>query len=349
MLDHRYCYQPAGTLAPNYVAIESSLRDILQRTGSGYLIHYSAKPSQSILFIYRQHDSILRALEKVIMEVNLHTQLSLHLGVCGPLPFPLCFRKAYDQAEAAFFYVLAGRTPQILVPWQEEMQKSPAPPSLNMASLFSCLLGGSEQGLRAAISQFCAENIRRDISLAELDALLTTMHVQFTEWYNGLQLRYNGCKLSAPDSLEWTEYADTRGLFSAEKFAGALYKNLEIVQGQLRRAPSDMRIQHVVQYLEDNYAEPFSQEECAARFCMNRDYLCHLFTKELGVSMINYLNEVRIRHAKELLADASISIKDIAHQVGFEDEKYFARQFKRQENVTAAEYRAHLVSRWAKQ
>lgn len=349
VLDHRYCYQPAGTLAPNYVAIESSLRDILQRTGSGYLIHYSAKPSQSILFIYRQHDSILRALEKVIMEVNLHTQLSLHLGVCGPLPFPLCFRKAYDQAEAAFFYVLAGRTPQILVPWQEEMQKSPAPPSLNMASLFSCLLGGSEQGLRAAISQFCAENIRRDISLAELDALLTTMHVQFTEWYNSLQLRYNGCKLSAPDSLEWTEYADTRGLFSAEKFAGALYKNLEIVQGQLHRAPSDMRIQHVVQYLEDNYAEPFSQEECAARFCMNRDYLCHLFTKELGVSMINYLNEVRIRHAKELLADASISIKDIAHQVGFEDEKYFARQFKRQENVTAAEYRAHLVSRWAKQ
>ena len=81
----------------------------------------------------------------------------------------------------------------------------------------------------------------------------------------------------------------------------------------------------------------------------HRDYLCHLFTKELGVSMINYLNEVRIRHAKELLADASISIKDIAHQVGFEDEKYFARQFKRQENVTAAEYRAHLVSRWAKQ
>jgi len=61
VLDHRYCYQPAGTLAPNYVAIESSLRDILQRTGSGYLIHYSAKPSQSILFIYRQHDSILRA------------------------------------------------------------------------------------------------------------------------------------------------------------------------------------------------------------------------------------------------------------------------------------------------
>ena len=102
VLDHRYCYQPAGTLAPNYVAIESSLRDILQRTGSGYLIHYSAKPSQSILFIYRQPDSILRALEKVIMEVNLHTQRSLHLGVCGPLPFSLCFRKAYDQAEAAF-------------------------------------------------------------------------------------------------------------------------------------------------------------------------------------------------------------------------------------------------------
>lgn len=97
----------------------------------------------------------------------------------------------------------------------------------------------------------------------------------------------------------------------------------------------------------DSYALPFSQEECGAKFYMNREYLCRLFTKELGVSMVNYLNEVRIRHAKELLANDAFPIKEIAHQVGYEDEKYFARQFKRQENATPAEYRNRLIAHWA--
>ena len=100
-----------------------------------------------------------------------------------------------------------------------------------------------------------------------------------------------------------------------------------------------MRIQHVVQYLEDNYAEPFSQEECAARFCMNRDYLCHLFTKDLGVSMINNLNEVRIRHAKELLADPFRSSAEVASMVGYEDASYFARAFKKRTGMTPTQYR----------
>ena len=100
---------------------------------------------------------------------------------------------------------------------------------------------------------------------------------------------------------------------------------------------------------ESNYMFDLSLDSVGEILHISPAYLSAQFKKYQKMNFLDCLTELRINAAKELLADASISIKDIAHQVGFEDEKYFARQFKRQENVTAAEYRAHLVSRWAKQ
>lgn len=76
---------------------------------------------------------------------------------------------------------------------------------------------------------------------------------------------------------------------------------------------------------------------------MSRDYLCRRFTKELGVSMVSYLNGIRIQQAKLLMSNPKATIRSIAHQVGFEDEKYFARQFKRIEGISPGEYRARLL------
>ena len=349
VLDQHYCYQPAGSELPDMELIESTLREILRRYESGYLIHYSAKPGQSILFIYRRQEETLQALERSMTQINAHTHLILHLGISDLLPFPLCFRQAYEQAICAFFYVLASRTPRALVYWNPDMPLDAPQEPVNAAALFSCILGGDAKKLRSAVQLFSEEYIRENLSLGRLDTILTDLHEQFSVWHASLQQRYDGYKLMFPEPLHWADCADTRGMLSPARFCDALYKRLEAMQDQLRRSPSDMRIRQVVQYLEDNYTVPFSQEECAARFYMNREYLCRLFTKELGVSMVNYLNEIRIRHAKELLANDALPIKDIAHQVGYEDEKYFARQFKRQENATPAEYRARLISRWAEQ
>ena len=58
--------------------------------------------------------------------------------------------------------------------------------------------------------------------------------------------------------------------------------------------------------------------------------------------MLTYLNQIRIRHARELLSDFSLKIQDIAYAVGFKDEKYFAKQFKKLTNTTPGDYRAAL-------
>lgn len=347
VLDQNYCFQHSGSAFPDIELLESTLREPLRRYDSGYLIHYSSRPGQSIIFLYRRQEETLQALERTIAQINAHSPLTIHLGISDFLPFPICFRQAYEQAVCAYFYVFANRIPRALVHWNGDMRLDVPSETINVTALFSNILGGDIKKLRNAVDNFVADNIQENLSLGRLDAILTELKEQFSVWYNELQQRYDGYKLISPEPLLWSDYADAHGMLSPTSFGNALYKRLEFVQEQLRRSPSDMRIRQVVQYLEDNYALPFSQEECAAKFYMNREYLCRLFTKELGVSMVNYLNEVRIRHAKELLANDALPIKEIAHQVGYEDEKYFARQFKRQENATPVEYRNRLIAHWA--
>ena len=66
------------------------------------------------------------------------------------------------------------------------------------------------------------------------------------------------------------------------------------------------------------------------------------FTSTFHVNMLTYLHRIRIRHAKELLADSSLKVQEIAYAVGFKDEKYFAKQFKKITGLTPGDYRASL-------
>lgn len=58
--------------------------------------------------------------------------------------------------------------------------------------------------------------------------------------------------------------------------------------------------------------------------------------------MAKYLNNIRIRKAKELLRTTDLQIQEIADQVGYFDSKYFSRQFKTATGMTPAQYRQEL-------
>ena len=95
-------------------------------------------------------------------------------------------------------------------------------------------------------------------------------------------------------------------------------------------------------YIRLNYDKPFSQFACAQLFFINKNYMCRKFKNTFHVSMVSYLNQIRIDRARELLENPGIKIKDIANMVGFEDEKYFSRQFHKNTGMSPNEYRSQL-------
>lgn len=75
------------------------------------------------------------------------------------------------------------------------------------------------------------------------------------------------------------------------------------------------------------------------------DYLTRIFKKHTGKTTLEYINGVRLQKAKSLLLNTDLSVSQIAYSVGFADEKYFMRLFKREESVTPTQYRMSHVKR----
>lgn len=82
-----------------------------------------------------------------------------------------------------------------------------------------------------------------------------------------------------------------------------------------------------------------TRESLAAMVYLTPDYLSHLFKRETGFSLTNYIIYERIEEAKRMLAGTDKSVSEIATRCGFQNISYFSRQFRRFTGVTPREFR----------
>jgi YesN/AraC family two-component response regulator len=71
-------------------------------------------------------------------------------------------------------------------------------------------------------------------------------------------------------------------------------------------------------------------------------YISHLFKKQMGIGIVDYINRFRIEKAKELLIDPRLKLNDIAEILGYANDAAFIRVFKKYEGVTPGRYREVL-------
>jgi AraC-like DNA-binding protein len=97
-------------------------------------------------------------------------------------------------------------------------------------------------------------------------------------------------------------------------------------------------IDRTIQVMKECYAEELSRETLSMIAGMSLWHYAHQFKQLVGKSPIDYLNGIRINKAKEQLLQSGLRVKEIAWQVGFEDEIYFSRKFKKTAGVAPTGY-----------
>jgi two-component system, response regulator YesN len=101
-------------------------------------------------------------------------------------------------------------------------------------------------------------------------------------------------------------------------------------------------IQKIEQFLRENYQHDITLQEIADQFFLNKEYISRKFKQEFQETLTDYLTKIRIEKAKDLLGKPNMKIYEIAYQVGYQNEKYFSKVFKKQEGATPNEYRNAL-------
>ena len=103
------------------------------------------------------------------------------------------------------------------------------------------------------------------------------------------------------------------------------------------------KIHDLCTYLDTHYAEKITGSTIEAETGMNFDYLNRTFRRITGKTVFQYLNRVRIQKAQELLRIREIRMTDISLMVGFEDQSYFTRVFRRITGTLPRAYRERMT------
>ncbi|MGI5899092.1 MAG: helix-turn-helix domain-containing protein [Christensenellales bacterium] len=97
-------------------------------------------------------------------------------------------------------------------------------------------------------------------------------------------------------------------------------------------------------YVHENYKKDLIPVDVAAALGISYSYLRRLLNAELQINFVDYVNAIRIQHAKMLLADKNILIKDVARMSGFTNEQSFNRAFKKSEGMAPGMYRKNVLN-----
>ena len=100
----------------------------------------------------------------------------------------------------------------------------------------------------------------------------------------------------------------------------------------------------IKKYLDQRYMEEVTLDSLSEHFYFTKEYLSRLFKREFSSGIYEYVLQVRMNRAKQLLEDPSIQIQQIAVQLGYNDSNYFSKAFRTYTGISPSDYRAATTS-----
>ena len=95
----------------------------------------------------------------------------------------------------------------------------------------------------------------------------------------------------------------------------------------------------IVRYIKENYMNKITLDDIAEHVFMSKYYISRIFNEKMGMSVSAFINKMRIDRSKRLLSETTLPIAAIANMTGFDDQSYFAKQFRSSTGVSPGKFR----------
>jgi len=323
-----------GNVESAFAALLPVCNDCLQANGGGIAFRNVAARDELAILAWnpKDGDALVRQLADAIWQA---ARMRLLLAAGRPAKQPA---DAYDSARLALMRCdlleVARTKPPVRA---EEVGARPVLHLLDYApDLKWALQSGSADGMDRLLERIYGK-LREagGMTLEQLDNWESQYALLRATWLQEYGI-HDSRETSRADGY-WKE----DGSFSFDRFREAKRRQLH----ELLRMLHDVRfrkernsIQDIEAYLRQNYKREVTLQEIAERFYLSREYISRKFRQEFGKTITDYVTQVRIDKAKELLENPHLKVYEIAEFVGYQNDKYFIKVFKRAEGVTPSEY-----------
>lgn len=124
-----------------------------------------------------------------------------------------------------------------------------------------------------------------------------------------------------------------------------IYRLLDILikAGKPNPRPDQLSAK-ITAYVQTHISEKISPLALSSYLNVSQSSLFRIFQNKFGITPANYVNRLKISYATGLLETAELSIKELAYTVGFEDEFYFSKIFKKFAGLSPSDYKKKIIS-----
>lgn len=150
------------------------------------------------------------------------------------------------------------------------------------------------------------------------------------------------------DMKKRSEYpygADQMIKLKLEEFLIKLIRTTEPKCADSVAAGGETKMQEVRRYIDEHFREYIRLDDLCLRYRTNKTTLCASFKEENGMTVIGYINHLRIKESKKLLREGNYNLTQISSMVGFSTVHYFSRTFKQHEKHSPTEYMKSIKSK----
>lgn len=187
------------------------------------------------------------------------------------------------------------------------------------------------------------EEVKRSflILLTELDNLIA-------KW---LKQGENDAAQSSAPGITLTYKQSMTDAQTLEQFHQSIADALRETIAQLQAAKQRIcrkEVLQIIDILHEHLNKKITLDMLANAVNLNSNYLCRIFKQDTGKSVFQYMNEMKVNHAVELLKQRDVRVKEVASEVGIDDPFYFNRLFKKMIGVSPSEFRKKVLQHHTK-
>ena len=188
---------------------------------------------------------------------------------------------------------------------------------------------------------------------------LTDLSTPQTDFTQLMQVNFRRATLNSDEMTELIElFQDLERNKNDGSFGSDIRQTVALLRLLIRVAPTlnaasageairnkdFLRVAPILDYIQENLAEPLSLDQIASQFYLSKHYLCRIFKSATGFSVMEYIIYSRVLRARQLLQEG-VSVQQAGEMSGFSDNSHFIRTFGHLTGVTPGRYaKEHLSS-----
>ncbi|MBU7320096.1 response regulator [Paenibacillus oleatilyticus] len=310
----------------------------------GIAYRYWNSDTEAILLLYGGLDQTQALLERIREGIRDTVRSCFDTGVSRVHPFPEGLTAAYLEARQVL------RRRNLLIREKRTLIAGPAAAATSSRQLSFTdyaepirlsVQSGSEEQIRRAVAAWFADVRKLDyIDMEQLEHWWHEYNVVRSRWLSEL-FEGDGLRGEEEHSAPFIVPLDEEGFLSLDRWEQQLVRSLSELSRLLlshQRQDSNV-IFEIAKFIQNHYHQDITLQEIANHFYLSREYISRKFKQEFHVNLSDYISGIRIDKAKLLLLNPNLRISQIAAMVGYDDEKYFSKVFKKTVGVSPNEYR----------